>query len=136
MVSPREGAAKGTPRSKHARNEAGSDALLGLVMETLDEAKAMDVTSIDLAGKTSLADHMVIASGRSNRHVGAIADQLTRKLKKETRFGAKVEGLPHCDWVLIDSGDIIVHIFRPEVREFYNLEKMWKADRPDERVAV
>jgi ribosome-associated protein len=67
--------------------------------------------------------------------VGAIADQVMKALKKETKFRIKVEGLPHCDWVLIDGGDVIVHIFRPEVREFYNLEKMWSADRPDERVA-
>ena len=135
MGTSRKGASNGTPASKHARNEDGSDKLLGLVLETLDEAKALDVTSIDLAGKTSIADHMVISTGRSNRHVGAIADQLVKKLKKETKFGARVEGLPHCDWVLIDGGDVIVHIFRPEVREFYNLEKMWSADRPDERVA-
>jgi len=110
--------------------------LLGLVLETLDEAKAMDVMSIDLAGKSSIADHMVISSGRSNRQVGAIANQLVKKLKKETEFGARVEGMPHCDWVLIDGGDVIVHIFRPEVREFYNLEKMWTAERPEERVAI
>ena len=136
MGTSREGASKGTPLSGHARNGDVPDALLGLVLETLDEAKALDVTSIDLAGKTSLADHMVIASGRSNRHVGAIADQIIKKLKKATKFRARVEGMPHCDWVLIDSGDVIVHIFRPEVREFYNLEKMWSADRPDTRVAV
>lgn len=136
MGTTREGAVKRTPQSDAARVERGSENLLGLVLETLDEAKALDVTSIDLAGKTSLADQMVIASGRSNRHVGAIADQLIKKLKKATKFGAKVEGLPHCDWVLIDSGDVIVHVFRPEVREFYNLEKMWSVERPDERMAV
>ncbi len=136
MGTSRKGTSKGTPASKHAQNEDGSDTLLGLVLETLDEAKALDVTSIDLAGKSSIADHMVISTGRSNRHVGAIADQLVKKLKQATDFGAKVEGLPHCDWVLIDGGDVIVHIFRPEVREFYNLEKMWTADRPDERVAM
>lgn len=136
MGTSREGASKGTPLTGPARVGQGSESLLGLVHETLDEAKALDITTIDLAGKSSIADFMVIASGRSNRHVGAIADQLIKKLKKATDFGAKVEGLPHCDWVLIDSGDVIVHVFRPEVREFYNLEKMWTADRPDERVAV
>ncbi|GBE43692.1 MAG TPA: ribosome silencing factor [Rhizobiales bacterium] len=136
MGTSREGAAKGAPVTEPARNESGSAPLLGLVLETLDEAKAMEVISIDLAGKSSIADYMVVASGRSNRHVGAIADQLVKRLKKETDFGARVEGLPHCDWVLIDAGDVIVHVFRPEVREFYNLEKMWLADRPDERVAV
>jgi ribosome-associated protein len=78
---------------------------------------------------------MVVASGRSNRHVGAIANQVIKNLKKVTKYRIKVEGMPHCDWVLIDGGDVIVHIFRPEVREFYNLEKMWSADRPDERIA-
>ena len=136
MGTSREGTSKGTPLSGPARVERGSESLLDLIVEVLDEAKALDVTSIDLAGKSSIADHMVIASGRSNRHVGAIADQLVKKLKKATDFGARVEGLPHCDWVLIDSGDVLVHIFRPEVREFYNLEKMWSAARPNERVAV
>ena len=103
---------------------------MSLVLECLDDAKAEDVVSIDLAGKSSLGDYMVIASGRSQRHVGAIADQLLRKLKDHGHGRARVEGTPQCDWVLIDSGDVIVHIFRPEVREFYNLEKMWKADRP------
>ena len=138
MGTSRKGASKGTPASKHAQNENASDTLHSLVLETLDEAKALDVTSIDLEGKSSIADYMIVSSGTSNRHVGAIADQLVKKLKKETEFGARVEGLPHCDWVLIDGGDIIVHIFRPEVREFYNLEKMWSADRPDdhERIAI
>ena len=136
MGTPREGASKRTPQSDNARAELGSEKLTGLVLETLDEAKAIDVTDIDLAGKTSLADHMIVASGRSNRHVGAIADQLVKSLKKATSVRVRVEGLPHCDWVLIDAGDVIVHIFRPEVREFYNLEKMWSAERPDELVAV
>jgi ribosome-associated protein len=136
MGTAREGAAKRTPLTDAARPQRKSENLLDLVLETLDEAKAMDITSIDLTGKSSLADQMVIASGRSNRHVGAIADQLIKKLKKVTDFGVKVEGLPHCDWVLIDCGDVIVHVFRPEVREFYNLEKMWSAERPGERVAV
>src|SRR5680860_417147 len=135
MGTPREGASKRTPQSDNARAELGSEKLTGLVLETLDEAKAIDVTDIDLAGKTSLADHMIVASGRSNRHVGAIADQLVKSLKKATSVRVRVEGLPHCDWVLIDAGDVIVHIFRPEVREFYNLEKMWSAERPDELVA-
>jgi ribosome-associated protein len=110
--------------------------VLDVVLDTLDDAKAEDVVCIDLNGKTSIGDQMVIASGRSQRHVGAVADQLVRKLK-EAGFGrARVEGLPHCDWVLIDTGDVIVHIFRPEVRAFYNLEKMWSADRPMERMVI
>ena len=136
MRTSREGASKGAPLSGLAPLKGSSETLLDLVQETLDEAKAQDVTSIDLEGKSSIADYMVVASGRSNRHVGAIADQVVKKLKKITKFRIKVEGMPHCDWVLIDGGDVIVHIFRPEVREFYNLEKMWLADRPDERVAV
>jgi ribosome-associated protein len=87
--------------------------------------KAEEPTTIDLAGKTSIADAMVIASGRSNRHVGAIADRVVQCLKRAGITGVRVEGMPHCDWVLIDAGDVIVHVFRPEVRAFYNLEKMW-----------
>jgi ribosome-associated protein len=110
--------------------------LLDVVLDTLDDAKAEDVVTIDIKGKTSIGDQMVVASGRSQRHVGAVADHLIRKLKDEGFGRARVEGLPHCDWVLIDAGDVIVHIFRPEVREFYNLEKMWSADRPMERMVV
>jgi ribosome-associated protein len=94
--------------------------------------KAEEIVEIDLSGKTSLADAMIIASGRSQRHVGAIADALMRALKEEGHEISGVEGLPLCDWVLIDAGDLIVHIFRPEIRAFYNLEKMWSADRPSE----
>ncbi len=89
--------------------------------------KAEDIVSINLTGKTSIADMMVVASGRSNRHVGAIADDVLEKLRDAGVKNLHVEGMPHCDWVLIDAGDVIVHIFRPEVRSFYNLEKMWAA---------
>ena len=98
----------------------------------LDEAKAEAIVAIDLAGKSTIADHMVIATGRSDRHVGAIGDQIHKKLKESGLTGVRVEGMETCDWVLIDSGDIIVHIFRPEVREFYKLEKMWSGERPAE----
>ncbi len=91
--------------------------------------------SIDLAGKSSIADTMVIASARSQRHVGAIADQLQKKLKDAGFARVRVEGMPNCDWVLIDAGDVVVHVFRPEVRAFYNLEKMWSADRPPESLS-
>jgi ribosome-associated protein len=87
--------------------------------------KAEDTVTIDLTGKSTIADAMVVTSGRSNRHVGAVADRVLQDLAQAGLRGAKVEGMPHCDWVLIDAGDVIVHVFRPEVRAFYNLEKMW-----------
>ncbi|WP_442581600.1 ribosome silencing factor [Mesorhizobium sp. ASY16-5R] len=99
---------------------------LETVLASLDDSKAENIVSIDITGKSSLADHMVVASGRSHRHVSAVADHVLKALK-DAGFGtARVEGLTGADWVLIDSGDIIVHVFRPEVREFYNLEKMWQ----------
>ncbi|GGH31596.1 hypothetical protein GCM10007036_42920 [Alsobacter metallidurans] len=113
--------------------EPHDDATLPLVLGLLDDAKAEETVSIDLTGKTSLADSMIVTSGRSNRHVGAIADRVIEGLKERGRKDVRVEGLPHCDWVLIDAGDVIVHVFRPEVRHFYNLEKMWGGDRPAER---
>lgn len=106
------------------------DALLQLVTDSLDDDKAEQLVVIDLAGKTEIADHLVIASGTSQRQVGAMADHLQEKLKKNGVKGLNVEGQTQCDWVLIDAGDIIVHLFRPEVREFYNLEKMWDAPNP------
>ncbi len=136
MRSPREGARSGTPPSGFASFRAEPAQLLNVVLDTLDDAKAEDVVCIDLKGKTSIGDHMVVASGRSQRHVGAVADQLIRRLKEKGYGRARVEGLPHADWVLIDAGDVIVHIFRPEVRDFYNLEKMWSADRPMERMVI
>jgi ribosome-associated protein len=104
--------------------------LESLVLARLDDDKAQDVVSIDLKDKSSVADRMIVASGRSHRHVGAMADHLLRALK-DFGFGrARVEGLPHCDWVLIDAGDVIVHLFRPEVRAFYNIEKIWSVEPP------
>lgn len=97
--------------------------------------KAEETVEIDLVGKTSIADTMIVASGRSNRHVGAIAERIVSCFKDQGLGNVRVEGMPACDWVLIDAGDLMVHIFRPEVRGFYNLEKMWGADRPGERVA-
>lgn len=101
---------------------------LAVVLASLDDSKAEDVVPIDVTGKTPLADHMVIANGRSHRHVGAIADHLLRDLKGSGVKSVRAEGLNSCDWVLVDAGDVIVHIFRPEVREFYNLEKMWRME--------
>ena len=108
---------------------------LNLVLAQLDDAKAEDTTTIDLTGKTTIGDFMVVTSGRSNRQVGAIADRLLKALVQAGVGGVRVEGMPHCDWVLIDAGDVIVHVFRPEVRAFYNLEKMWSATLSRERRA-
>ncbi|MGI8943796.1 MAG: ribosome silencing factor [Qipengyuania sp.] len=99
--------------------------LLDLVLHELDENQAQDVVTIDLEGKSSIADHMVIASGRSTRQVAAIATKLAGKIKQSGFGPVKIEGLPAADWVLLDAGDVVLHIFRPEVRSFYNLERMW-----------
>ena len=141
-VAPRAGRYAGTRTLTETvtQGAAGSDAqaaasgaLKALALGCLDEMKAEETVEIDLAGKTSLADAMIITSGRSQRHVGSIADKLLHELKDRGFGNARVEGLPACDWVLIDAGDLIVHVFRPEVRSFYNLEKMWGADRPLEK---
>lgn len=100
-------------------------ALHSLILAHLDDEQAIETISIPLAGKSSIADYMVIASGRSTRHVAAIANKLAEKLKKEAGVLPRMEGLPAADWVLIDAGDVIIHLFRPEVRSFYNLERMW-----------
>jgi ribosome-associated protein len=133
-------AARAKPQAEHLTAEpaAASKAsaeILTEVLSCLDEAKAEAIVTIDLAGKSSIGDYMVIASGRSDRHVGAIADQLHRKLKETGTGRVRVEGMDACDWVLIDTGDIIVHVFRPEVREFYKLEKMWMGERPGDETA-
>jgi ribosome-associated protein len=107
-------------------NDAVSRAI-NTVLASLEDSKAENIVSIDIQGKSSLGDYMVVASGRSHRHVSAVADHLLNALKDAGLGTARVEGLASADWVLIDSGDIIVHVFRPEVREFYNLEKMWQA---------
>jgi len=114
-------------------SRSGAAPLVQTVLTCLDDAKAEDIVVIDLHGKTTLADAMIIASGRSNIHVGAIAERLIHAIKERRRAPPRVEGLQHCDWVLADADDVIVHIFRPEVRRFYNLEKMWSANRPGER---
>lgn len=104
---------------------SASDAVLAAILKSLDEDKAEDIVKINLAGKSEMADHMVIASGRSSRQVAAISEHLVERLKQDHGCLCKVEGKDAGDWVLIDSGDVIVHVFRPEVREFYQLEKMW-----------
>ncbi len=98
---------------------------LRLVLARLDDMKAEDTLTIDLRGKSAISDFMVVTSGRSNRHVGAVADRVLEDLHKAGNRHVRVEGMPLCDWVLIDAGDVIVHVFRPEARAFYNLEKMW-----------
>jgi ribosome-associated protein len=108
---------------------------LKLATHAIEEMKAEETIIIDLQGKTSIADHMIITSGRSNRHVGSIADEVVKVLKQAGHPSPRIEGVPHCDWVLVDCGDVIVHVFRPEVRTFYNLEKMWGVDRPTELAA-
>jgi ribosome-associated protein len=95
------------------------------VLRSLDDDQAVDVVSIPLSGKSSIADHMVIASGRSTRQVASMAQKLTERIKQELGRSVRIEGLPIADWVLIDADDVIVHLFRPEVRSFYNLERMW-----------
>lgn len=107
--------------------DATSRAIIDTVLASLEDSKAENIVSIDIHRKSSLGDFMVVASGRSNRHVAAVADHLLTALKDAGLGQARVEGMPTADWVLIDAGDVIVHVFRPEVRDFYNLEKMWQA---------
>ena len=123
---------------KSATSEEGkaeSDALHALVMKSLDDDQAQDIVSIPLAGKSNIADHMVIAEGRSTRQVAAIAQKLAERVK-QAGGTVRVEGLANADWVLIDAGDVIVHLFRPEVRSFYNLERMWAVDEEGEAPEV
>jgi ribosome-associated protein len=109
-----------------------SQVTLDIIRGVIDEQKLENVIEIDLKDKTTIADWMVVASGRSNRQVGAAADYIVEALKKGGMEDIRVEGQPACDWVLVDAHDVIIHLFRPEVREFYNLEKMWQAARQAE----
>jgi ribosome-associated protein len=128
--APEDPALSVEPSSDYPFIPAFQGSLSDLMLARLEDDQAQDVILIDLKDKSSVADAMIVASGRSHRHVGAIADHLLRALK-DAGFGrARVEGLPHCDWVLIDAGDVIVHLFRPEVRAFYNLEKIWSVEPP------
>ncbi|MDG1102284.1 MAG: ribosome silencing factor [Ascidiaceihabitans sp.] len=121
----------GVPLMASAYSKATSDTLLAAVLSSLDDDKAEDVVQIDLRGKTAIGDHMVVCSGRSSRQVSAISEKLVERLKTEFGHFSRIEGKNTGDWVLVDTGDIIVHIFRPEVREFYQLEKMWQLSPAD-----
>lgn len=122
-----------SPASESGKEAA--DRALQLILDSLEESKAEDIVSIDISGKSALGDHMVVASGRSSRHVAAICEHLLGDIKDGGFGNARVEGLANGDWVLIDTGDVIVHVFRPEIREFYNLEKMWMTpDLGDETI--
>jgi len=118
------GIAKGRPLTE-VSDGLDSEALHALVLQSLEDDQAQEVLSIPLEGKSSIADHMVIASGRSTRQVASIAQKLAERIKQAGYDSPRVEGLPAADWVLIDAGDVVVHLFRPEVRSFYNLERMW-----------
>ncbi len=124
MIAASKDAAPGAATAPTSSDDS-VEALHALILHQLDEDQAQETISIPLAGKSSIADHMVIASGRSTRHVSAIADKLAQRIKQEAGRSVRVEGLPNADWVLLDAGDVIVHLFRPEVRSFYNLERMW-----------
>jgi ribosome-associated protein len=118
-------ARKTSTRAAALKAQPDADKTLNLILSRLDDMKAEDTVTIDLRGKSSFSDYMVVTTGRVNRHVGAIAENVAKGLKESGIKSPHIEGLPNCDWVLIDSGDVIVHIFRPEVREFYNLERLW-----------
>lgn len=118
-------AARTTAQPAAAPDGLSSDALLAVILASLDDDKAEEVVTIDLRGRSDMADYMVICSGRSSRQVAAISEKLVDRLKQDHRRACKIEGKETGDWVLIDAGDVIVHVFRPEVREFYQLEKMW-----------
>lgn len=132
-TSPAAPPAKAGPAADRAASaRAASDAavaeLHALVLASLDDDQAIELVTIPLAGKSSIADHMVIASGRSTRHVAAMANKLAERIKREGKRKVRIEGLPTADWVLVDADDVIVHLFRPEVRSFYNLERMWQVE--------
>lgn len=124
--------AKATAKAKAVAREAAEPTLLERILTSLDADKAEDIVTIDLAGRSSLTDALVIASGRSSRHVSSLAEHLARKLK-EAGYGTRpIDGLPQGDWVLVDAGDVIVHLFRPEVRSYYDLEGMWSVPEPEQ----
>jgi ribosome-associated protein len=117
-----------TPASPASPVGLSADAMAEVLIASLDDDKAEDIVAIDIRGKSSVADLLIVASGRSQRHVGALADHLARKLSEIGVKNVRVEGLSLCDWVLVDAGDVIVHLFRPEVRTFYNIEHIWQGE--------
>ena len=129
----RSGARRAAEPISKVRPDA--EEILRLVLVRLDDMKAEDTVTIDLTGKSTIADCMVVTSGRSSRHVGSVAERVLEDLAKAGVRNARIEGVPHCDWVLIDAGDVIVHVFQPETRAFYNLEKMWAPARTSGRRA-
>lgn len=132
VLSPNVVAAKGAADAAQEKAKVlSSSELLAIILKSLDDDKAEDVVQIDLRGKTSIGDYMVVCSGRSSRQVGAISEKLAERLKVDYGRSSKIEGKNTGDWVLVDTGDIIVHVFRPEVREFYQLEKMWLTPEAD-----
>jgi ribosome-associated protein len=128
-------ARKTSTKAAALKAQSDADKTLNMILSRLDDMKAEDTLTIDLRGKSVFSDYMVITTGRANRHVGAIAENLAKGLKENGIASPHIEGLPNCDWVLIDSGDVIVHIFRPEVRAFYNLERLW-TQRPTAAKAI
>jgi ribosome-associated protein len=116
-------------RSPAVSQRPSAKETLRLILDCLDDMKAEDSVTIDLTGKSSIGDYMIVATGRSQRHVGAVADNVVKEMASAGIRGVRVEGMPQCDWVLIDAGDVIVHVFRPEARAFYGLEKMWSPGR-------
>ena len=112
-------------RSEPVSRRPDAEETLSTVLAALEDMKAEDITTIDLTGKSSIGDYMVVATGRSQRHVASVADNVVKDLEQSGVTRVRVEGMRQADWVLIDSGDVIVHVFRPEIRSFYNLEKMW-----------
>jgi ribosome-associated protein len=118
-------ARKTSTQAAALKAQSDADKTLNLILSRLEDMKAEETVTIDLRGKSAYSDYMIVTTGRANRHVGAIAENVTKSLKENGVKNIHVEGMPNCDWVLIDSGDVIVHVFRPEVREFYNLERLW-----------
>ena len=134
MRTSAEAAQKAKPYAELVSQRYEPAELRDLILKTLDDAKAEAIVTIDLKNKSSIGDYMIIASGLANRHVGAVTQRLVEALKQAKHGAVRVEGMPECNWVIVDAGAVIVHVFQPEAREFYKLEKMWSGDRPAELI--